>query len=42
MTNQDRESHDELFFSFWIQLADGWERGHDGVFMNLSDCAVME
>jgi len=29
------------FFGFWIELADGWERGHDGLFMILSDCPVI-
>jgi len=29
------------FFGFWIELADGWEGGHDGLFMILSDCPVI-
>jgi len=29
------------FFGFWIELADGQEGGHDGLFMILSDCPVI-
>lgn len=40
MTNEDSVSHDK-FFGFWIEVADGLEGGHDGLFMILSDCPVI-
>ena len=31
----------QVIFQILVELGDGWERGHDGLFMNLSVCYVI-